>query len=77
MAVHHFHCTNGIDMVIDKTGRDVSTADEISSQAQAVAADLMRSVPGYHEWWNWSVHVYDAQGTVEIFDFPADRRRAA
>jgi hypothetical protein len=77
MAVHYFHCTNGIDMVLDDTGCEISAVDEISSQARAVANGLMRAVPGYNEWWNWSVHVYDAFGAVDIFDFPADRRRAA
>ena len=77
MAIHYFHCTNGIDMVIDGSGRDIAAVDEISLQARAVAAGLMRAVPGYHEWWNWSVHVYDDFGAVEIFDFPSDRRRAA
>jgi hypothetical protein len=77
MAIHYFHCTNGIDMVIDGTGRDVATGDEMPMQARAVAAELMRAVPGYHEWWNWSVHVYDAFGAVAIVDFPTDRRRAA
>jgi hypothetical protein len=77
MAIHYFHCTNGIDMVIDQTGQDIAAVDEMSSRARSVAVELMRSVPGYHEWWNWSVHVYDAFGAVEIFDFPVDRRRAA
>ena len=77
MAVHYFHCTNGLDMVIDKQGQETSGAAELSAHARAVAADLIRSVPGYHEWWNWSVHVYDEVGAVEIFDFPKDRRRAA
>ena len=77
MAVHYFHCTNGIDMVIDETGQETSSPGEMSSQARAVAGALMRAVPAYHEWWNWSVHVYDEIGAVEIFDFPADRRRAA
>ena len=77
MAVHFFHCTNGIDLVADRTGRDIAAVDEISSHARAVATDLIRAVPGYREWWNWSVHVYDACGAVDIFDFPADRRQAA
>ena len=77
MAVHYFHCTNGIDMVIDETGQETSSPGEMSSKARAVAGALMRAVPAYHEWWNWSVHVYDEIGAVEIFDFPADRRRAA
>jgi hypothetical protein len=77
MAIHFFHCTDGVDMVIDQTGRDTSTVEEMSSHARAVAAALMRAVPGYNEWWNWSVHVYDEFGAVDIFDFPTDRRRAA
>jgi hypothetical protein len=77
MATHYFHCTNGIDMVIDATGQETSSAAEMSSQAKAVAAALMRAVPAYREWWNWSVHVYDDIGAVEIFDFPSDRRQAA
>ena len=77
MAVHYFHCTNGLDMVIDKKGQETSGSDEMSAHARAVAAGLMRAVPGYHEWWNWSVHVYDEVGAVKIFDFPKDRRRAA
>ena len=77
MAIHYFHCTNGVDMVIDRTGQETSTSDQISSHARAVATALIRALPGYHEWWNWSVHVYDAFGAVDIFDFPVDRRRAA
>jgi apolipoprotein N-acyltransferase len=77
MAMHYFHCTNGIDLVIDQKGQEIAAVDEMSAQARAVATELMRAVPGYQEWWNWSVHVYDAFGAVDIFDFPADRRRAA
>ena len=77
MAIHYFHCTDGIDMVIDETGRETSSAAEMSSHARSVAAGLMRAVPAYREWWNWSVHVYDEFGAVDIFDFPTDRRQAA
>ncbi len=77
MAIHYFHCTDGIDMVIDETGHETSSAAEMSSHARSVAAALMRAVPGYTEWWNWSVHVYDEFGAVDIFDFPGDRRQAA
>jgi hypothetical protein len=77
MAVHYFHCTNGIDMVIDDKGRETSGRAEMSAHAQAVATALMQAVPAYDEWQNWSVHVYDQIGAVDIFDFPADRRQAA
>ena len=77
MAVHYFHCTNGVDMVIDEIGHDIPNPEDISAHAGSVAAGLMRAVPAYDEWWNWAVHVYDDIGAVEIFDFPTDRRRAA
>jgi hypothetical protein len=77
MAVHYFHCTDGIDMVIDDAGRDISAGEEMAAQARSVADALMRAVPAYDEWWNWSVHVYDERGAVEIFAFPSGRRRAA
>jgi hypothetical protein len=77
MAIHYFHCTDGIDMVIDETGREISSSAEMASHARTVAIALMRAVPAYDEWWNWSVHAYDEMGAVEIFDFPIDRRQAA
>jgi hypothetical protein len=77
MAIHYFHCTDGIDMVIDETGCEISSSAEMASHARAAAIALMSAVPAYDEWWNWSVHVYDEIGAVEIFDFPVDRRQAA
>ena len=77
MAIHYFHCTDGIDMVIDGAGREISGSGEMSAHARAVAHGLMQAVPAYDEWWNWSVHVYDKVGAVAIFEFPADRRQAA
>jgi hypothetical protein len=77
MAVHFFHCTNGIDLVLDETGRETRNSDEISAHAHLVAARLMSACPGYDEWSNWTVHVYDKVGAVAIVDFPAARRQAA
>ena len=77
MAVHYFHCTNGIDLVIDQNGRETRNSDENFSCAQAVAARLMRALPAYDEWSNWAVHVYDEFGLLDIVDFPLEQRRAA
>lgn len=77
MAVHYFHCTNGIDLVIDENGHETGTSDEVSAHARAVAGCLMRTLPGYDEWSNWAVHVYDDFGALDIIDFPVERRRAA
>jgi hypothetical protein len=77
MAVHYFHCTDGVDMVIDHDGRRMGSPDEMVSHAHLVAARLMRALPGYNEWSSWTVHVYDEMGMVAIVDFPVERRRAA
>ena len=77
MAIHYFHCTNGIDMVINGTERDVATGDEMPIQARAVAAEAHPGGARLSRMVNWSVHVYDAFGAVAIVDFPTDRRRAA
>jgi hypothetical protein len=77
MAVHYFHCTDGVDMVIDHDGHCLGSPDEMLSRAHAVAARLMRSLPSYNEWSGWAVHVYDELGMVVIVDFPVERRRAA
>src|SRR3954462_7497849 len=29
MAVHYFHCTDGVDLVLDRTGRNVRCADDL------------------------------------------------
>jgi hypothetical protein len=77
MAIHYFHCTNGLDLVIDQNGHETRNSDENTWRAQAVAARLMRELPDYAEWSNWAVHVYDEFGLLNIVDFPVERRRAA
>ena len=77
MAIHYFHCTNGLDLVIDHDGHETQNSDENSSRAHAVACRLMRSLPAYDEWSNWAVHVYDDFGLLDIVDFPVEQRRAA
>lgn len=69
MAVHYFHCTDGVDLVVDRQGREARAHHEAIAGARIVAAELMRAVPGYDEWQNWSVYVYDARGEVEIVPF--------
>jgi hypothetical protein len=66
----YFHCTDGVDMVVDRTGQHVRDLDEVPGRARAVAQRLMRALRDYDEWGNWAVHAYDAFGEVAIIDFP-------
>lgn len=70
MGVHYFHCTDGVDLIIDRQGRDARADRDVVLRARKVAAEIMRSVPAYGDWDDWSVHVYDERGELEIVPFP-------
>lgn len=70
MALHYFHCTDGVDLVLDRQGREASGLRDVHGRARAVAADIMQAVPSYDEWETWAVHVYDERGQVAIVPFP-------
>lgn len=70
MAIHYFHCTDGIDLVLDRSGRETRDFGDVRPQALSVADELMREVPDYAEWERWSVCVYDETGQVEVVPFP-------
>lgn len=69
MAVHYFHCTDGVDLILDRCGREASAPRDLRRRAQMVAGDIMRSVPDYRDWDGWAVHVYDERGAVDIVPF--------
>lgn len=71
MAIHYFHCTDGVDLIVDRRGRDAREMGEVRDRARAVAHEIMRAVPSYQEWDHWAVHVYDERGEVEIVSFTA------
>ena len=77
MGVHYFHCCDGVDLIIDRVGRVTNGLRGIEAAALATATGLMRKLPTYDEWQNWSVYVYDACGEVAILPFPDDMRLLA
>lgn len=76
MAVHFFHCTDGVDLIVDRTGRDLKRGEAIS-RALSVAHDIKLAVPSYGPWSDWAVHVYDERGEVAIVPFESEIRQAA
>lgn len=77
MAIHYFHCTDGVDLIVDRCGRDARAHHDVLARARNVADEIMRSVPAYREWENWSVHVYDERGELEIVPFQEAAYRMA
>jgi hypothetical protein len=69
MAVHYFHCTDGVDLIVDRDGREASSPQELARLARGAAERVMRAVPSYDAWENWSVYVYGARGQVAIIPF--------
>jgi hypothetical protein len=77
MAIHYFHCTDGTDLILDRSGREALAHQDVLARARSVAREVMQAVPNYDEWENWSVHVYDERGQLEIVPFREAGRLAA
>ena len=69
MAIHYFHCTDGVDLIFDRDGRETRAFADTLETAREVAGELMHAVPSYCEWDNWAVHVYDTSGPLEVVPF--------
>lgn len=69
MAVHYFHCTDGVDLIVDRAGREAASPAGLCALARDVAREIMSAVPAYDEWGDWAVHVYDDRGEVAIVPF--------
>ena len=69
MTIHYFHCTDGVDLIVDREGRDISGPRELACSAKAAAEVVMQAVPSYEEWEAWAVYVYNERGQVAIVPF--------
>ena len=77
MAVHYFHCTDGVDFVLDRVGQNTRSEQDVHLRACLVANRMMRSVDDM-DWSSWVVSVHNRRGMmVEVVPFPAEERRAA
>lgn len=63
MPRHYFHCTNGVDLVVDRRGRRVHP-QRLERAAAHVAGSLMSGLPYLVDWSDWLVNVYDSDGSV-------------
>jgi hypothetical protein len=73
-ARHHFHCTDGRELVIDREGVPMRSEARIWSHAVKVAQDAMASCGGRFDWSGWIVDVHDGAGrrvmTLAFRDVP-------
>lgn len=68
---HHFHCTDGRELILDRRGRPLRSDGDARRQAEAVARRLMSEVPVTADWSRWQVCVYNSLGEqVDVVPFP-------
>jgi hypothetical protein len=70
-----FHCSDGVDLVLDHEGVETEASDVLWSGMRA-AERLIRALPSYDDWSAWTVSVHDERcSLVETLPFPANTAR--
>jgi hypothetical protein len=79
MPRFYFHCTDGIDLILDGVGGSARSGAEVRRRAAATARKIMQGLPGYPSWSEWLVSVHDELGgqvaVVSFLDDEEERRR--
>lgn len=71
MAVHYYHCTDGKNLILDRTGRRTRSEKDVELLASRVAGEVMRSTGAGRDWSGWLVSVQDQIGSmVTVVPFP-------
>ena len=74
MARYFLHCTDGADLVLDRTGTEIADEENVRRVAFGSALALMRSLPRYRDWTSWVVAVHDEHGyQADAVAFPDHR----
>jgi len=75
MPRFYFHCSDGVDLLLDREGVE-SEASDVLWLGMRAAERLIRALPSYDDWPAWTVSVHDERGSlVETLPFPADTHR--
>lgn len=72
MAVHYFHCTDGTDLVLDRSGHRARSKRDRLLRAYSIAERVMSGTSPDLDWSRWVVSVYDRRGAmIDLVPFPA------
>jgi hypothetical protein len=72
MSRFYFHCSDGVDLVLDREGVE-SEASDVLWLGMRAAERLITALPSYDDWPAWTVSVHDERGSlVETLPFPAN-----
>lgn len=72
---HHFHCTDGRELILDLRGRPLRADGDALKQAEGVARRLMSEVLISADWSRWFVCVHNEFGEqIAVVPFPQERQ---
>jgi hypothetical protein len=60
--MRRFHCTNGHECIFDAGGAELRVPASLTSRAEQVARDVMRTLDDRADWSEWRVAVCDLKG---------------
>lgn len=69
MNVHYLYCSNGVDLIIDRTPRRSRRIGDMIEGAKAMAREVMAKLPAHRKWEDWSVYIYDDAGQIDVVPF--------
>jgi hypothetical protein len=67
--VHYLYCSDGVDLIIDKTPRRSRRMGDMIAGAKAMARAVMAKLPAHRKWDDWSVYIYDDAGQIDVVPF--------
>jgi hypothetical protein len=71
MARYFLHCTDGVDLILDRVGHEIDAPSHLMWFAYRVADRLMGELPDYDGWPDWLVVVLNEAGSqIDVFPFP-------
>ncbi|KAA2237647.1 hypothetical protein [Salinarimonas soli] len=69
MCAYRFHCTNGVDLIVDETGYVIGPESDLSDRAADVALEVLLRFP-FTDLSAWLVTIQDGEGRqVEVLSF--------
>lgn len=71
MSAQFIHCSDGVDLVIDRTPRRFRRVGEALAAARVRALEMMAALPAQHDWSGWCAYVCDEAGEVARVPFEA------
>jgi len=69
VSVHYLHCSNGVDLIVDRTPYRARRIGDAYREALRRARRIMAAASWQRNWDDWSVHICDEAGEIARVPF--------